>query len=209
MNRTEKSLQSRRKIIDCAIKEFGEKSYNESSMNSICKIGNLSKGIIYHYFKDKDELYLVCVKECFDKLTQFIQSMHYEFHEFEKDMEHYMNLRHQFFCENPDYRNIFFYALLQPPKHLAEKIRAEKNEFDTVTIAFCKSSLSSVALKDSILPEEAFEYFLILLESLNSYYQNRLHSYQDFNSLINDHEIKIKQILKIILYGIAKENPIL
>ena len=69
MNRDEKNLQTRQKIIDNALSEFSEKSYGEASLNSICATGNLSKGIIYHYFKDKDQLYLICVKECFDALT--------------------------------------------------------------------------------------------------------------------------------------------
>lgn len=57
MKREEKNLQSRQKIMDAAWKEFGEKSYAEASLNTICKEGDISKGIIYHYFKDKDELY--------------------------------------------------------------------------------------------------------------------------------------------------------
>ena len=41
--------------MSSAIKEFGRYSFAEASLNNICKEGNISKGIIYHYFKDKDE----------------------------------------------------------------------------------------------------------------------------------------------------------
>ena len=40
-------------------------------MNNICKNAAISKGIIYHYFKDKDELYLACIQECYRALYDF------------------------------------------------------------------------------------------------------------------------------------------
>lgn len=72
MKRKEKNLQSRQRILEGALKEFSAKSYGEASLNNICNDNGMSKGIIYYYFKDKDELYLLCVKECFDALTSYL-----------------------------------------------------------------------------------------------------------------------------------------
>ncbi|MEG1301930.1 MAG: TetR/AcrR family transcriptional regulator, partial [Erysipelotrichaceae bacterium] len=74
MKRDEKNLLSRHKILDSAFKEFGEQGYGLSSINNICTEGDISKGILYHYFKDKDELYLVCIRELFDSLTKHLQN---------------------------------------------------------------------------------------------------------------------------------------
>lgn len=206
MNRTEKNLQTKRKIMDSAILEFGSKNYAEASMNSICNTGNISKGIIYHYFKDKDELYLVCVEECFDKLINFMNREDNDIYDFEQDIKKFIELRNQFFCDYPNYRNLFFYAILQPPKHLTKKIRELKTNFDAFNIAYCKSALESVTLKDNITKEEALEYFLIYQEAYNAYFQNQIDDGFDFNSVITDHEIKLTKMLKIMLYGIAKEE---
>ena len=35
-------------------------------------IRDSSKGIIYHYFADKEELYVICVAECFNALTSYL-----------------------------------------------------------------------------------------------------------------------------------------
>lgn len=56
--------------MDSAIAEFSEKGYGASSINAICGLQGLSKGIIYHYFDTKDELFLACVGECFSLLTK-------------------------------------------------------------------------------------------------------------------------------------------
>ena len=75
MKREEKNILSRQRSLEAALREFSEKSYDTASMNTICTENNISKGIIYHYFKDKDELYLLCAGECFDKLTACLEGL--------------------------------------------------------------------------------------------------------------------------------------
>lgn len=204
MNREEKNMLRRQQIIGSAIAEFGVNSYAEASLNTICRNGNISKGIIYHYFKDKDELYLVCVTECFNKLTTFLNSEEITFCNAEQAIEKYIDLRHQFFKENPDYSNIFTNALLQPPKHLIEEIKEIKAKLDQYNINFYKQVLKNVRLKSDVSHEEAIEYFLIFQESFNYYFQNKV--YGDFRLLIDEHELKLSKLLKIIFYGICKEE---
>lgn len=204
MNREEKNMLRRQQIIGSAIAEFGVNSYAEASLNTICRNGKISKGIIYHYFKDKDELYLVCVTECFDKLTTFLNSEEITFSNAEQAIEKYIDLRRQFFKDNPDFSNIFTNALLQPPKHLLEEIKEIKSKLDQYNINFYKQVLNYVRLKSDVSHEEAIEYFLIFQESFNYYFQNKV--YEDFRMLIDEHELKLSKLLKIIFYGICKEE---
>ncbi len=204
MKREEKSLLSRQKIINSAIAEFGTNSYAEASLNAICKNGNISKGIIYHYFKDKDELYLVCVTECFNSLTTFLNSKRITFNNVEEDIKKYLDMRQQFFNENPHFSNIFTSALLQPPKHLIAQIKKIKAELDALNVNYYEQALQNVNLKSDVSCKEAIEYFLIFQESFNNYFQNKI--YDDYRKLVDDHEFKLSKLLKIMLYGIAKEE---
>lgn len=204
MKREERNLLTRQKIINSAIVEFGTNSYAEASLNAICKNGSISKGIIYHYFKDKDELYLVCVTECFHSLTTFLNSNKIIFNNVEEDIKKYLDMRQQFFNENPYFANIFTIALLQPPKHLIGEIKEIKTELDELNVNYYEQALQNVNLKNDISREEAIEYFLIFQESFNNYFQNKI--YDDYRKLVDDHELKLSKILKIMLYGIAKEE---
>ena len=204
MNREEKNMLRRQQIINSAIAEFGINNYAEASLNAICRNGNISKGIIYHYFKDKDELYLVCVTECFNSLTTFLNSEMISLNNVEQAIEKYLDLRQQFFKENPEFSNIFTNALLQPPKHLVEQIKVIKSELDKFNINFYEQVLKNVNLKRNVCREEAIEYFLVFQESFNYYFQNR--DYGDFRKLFDEHELKLRKLLKIMFYGIAKEE---
>ena len=51
MKQEEKSLLSKGKIIDAAMKLFLEKGYENTTMQDIVEASGMSKGAIYHYFK--------------------------------------------------------------------------------------------------------------------------------------------------------------
>lgn len=48
----------RQMIARAAIEEFSKFSYNEASINQICKKGQMAKGSFYQYFQDKQDLYV-------------------------------------------------------------------------------------------------------------------------------------------------------
>ena len=131
MNRDEKNLQTRNKIIDSALSEFAEKSYGEASLNTICTRGSISKGIIYHYFKDKDELYLTCVEQCLNELTKYLHGkLKVKDTPIEVGLKEYFNARIAFFGENPLYLGVFCSAVMNPPQHLYSAVSEKKNELE-------------------------------------------------------------------------------
>jgi TetR/AcrR family transcriptional regulator len=66
----EKEKQDR--IINAALKEFAQKGYDNASTNEIVKDAEISKGLLFHYFKNKKQLFLFlydyCVELTFEEL---------------------------------------------------------------------------------------------------------------------------------------------
>lgn len=206
MKREEKNQLSKDKILNAAIAEFGTKSYENASLNNICSDNNISKGLIYHYFENKDELYLCCVKACFDELTKFLDGEEYDFTDFQKGINKYLAARYRFFHEYPNYGNLFFGTASQPPTHLKKQIKERRKDFDAQGIRYYKTALEHIVLRENITEDEAMEYFLIFQEIFNGYFGSKAYGNSDFNSLIETHEMKLSKILNMMLYGIAKEK---
>ncbi len=208
MKQNEKTKLTCDKIIQAAIAEFGTKSYESASLNTICSENQISKGLIYHNFKNKDELYLKCLKICFQRITAYLRSAQYMAEDIRISMKNFLALRQKFFLENPHYSNIFFNAVLQPPKHLMKEIRDIRHEFDDYNASCYQKMLTQIQLREGITDEMALEYFTVFQEMFNGYYQSKAYEIGDFHNWVESRETNLSKILDIMLYGIAKENTL-
>jgi len=56
--RARKKQQTRKAIIDAAIRLFAEKGFEQTSMDELARAAGVGKGTIYGYFKAKEEIFL-------------------------------------------------------------------------------------------------------------------------------------------------------
>ena len=74
--------QDRQDLIrNSAMLEFGENTFKKTSADSIAKRANISKGLLFHYFKDKRELYLYLFKYALDVCVRQYMVKTYDFGE--------------------------------------------------------------------------------------------------------------------------------
>lgn len=205
MKKQEKTQKTRERILAAALAEFGSKSYEAASVNSICEAGQIPKGLIYHNFKGKDELYLLCVKACYDEMTAALQAQPLEIRSAKEGLQNFLLIQQRFFQENPHYANIFFNVVLQPPKHLARELAQLRAGFNEYFSQQYLAVLDCLTLRSGITKELALEYFLGVSEMFNSYFQKKAEQTGDYRQLIEDHEGRLSAIFDIMLYGVAKE----
>ena len=97
--KSERTELTTSKIIDAAINEFGKNGYLGGTVNNICNTG-INKGLLYHNFKGKDDLYLTCLNFSCQKLLNYLKEQ-----DRTENLENYMSARMNFFSNNPN-RNI-------------------------------------------------------------------------------------------------------
>lgn len=199
MKQIEKTELTVSKIQTAAIDEFGTNGYAGGTINNICKRG-INKGLIYHNFKDKDELYLACLNISCKKLVLLIEES-----DCTSDQLQYMNVRMKFFKEYPNEAHIFFEAILQPQRNLRSRIEGILKPFEEINEKIYRSVISSVTLRDGITEEEAVDYFRQMQRMFNGYFSSSAYRYTSFDEKIKDHEINLSKLLEFMLYGIAKE----
>lgn len=204
MKREEKNTETREQIMKAAMKEFGENSYSDASLNSMSKEGQLSKGIIYHYFKDKDDLYLSCVSRSVTSLVQFLKEKEQVSGHAEQDLQHYLKLRHSYFQEEAAQSGLFASFMLQPPKHLLLETQRIREELDAYNRSLFKRILTGVHLREHVTLEDAMEYFLMFQESFHYYFSQ--HYQGEENLAFQQHEKKLTKFLPVLFHGITKEQ---
>lgn len=203
MKREEKNQQTRRRILESALAEFAEQGYGASSVNTISNGEGLSKGIIYHYFPTKDDLYLACVEECFQMLTGHLQShTNMVGQTAEERLEQYFRVRLDFFEQNPQYQRIFCDAVIMPPAHLEASIQEKKAPFDRFNIDSLNRMLEPVSLRSDLSREDVVDTFRQYQDYINARYQMTGSEKID----IRDHEESCRRALRILLYGVVERK---
>jgi AcrR family transcriptional regulator len=69
-----KSFKREQKLLDAAIEEFSQWSFDEASVNRILKNAHISKGVFYYHFKDKEALYYSVMEIASQAKWEFITS---------------------------------------------------------------------------------------------------------------------------------------
>ena len=198
MRQREKTEITVSRILDAAMVEFGTNGYAGGTVNNICKTG-INKGLIYHNFKDKDELYLSCLKKSCDKLTEYIRERNCP-----DDLMQYMNIRMDFFKEYPNEAHIFFESLLNPQPQLKDEIAEAMGELEELNERIYLKTVRSVTLRDNVTREDALLYFRQMQVMFNGYFSSPSYQNTTLDEKVKIHETNIPKLFDFMLYGIAK-----
>lgn len=199
MKREEKNQQTKRRIMDSALLEFERNGYGASSINTICAAQGISKGIIYHYFKTKDALFLACVDECFQRLTDYLHTcLDAKQDSVENQLEEYFAARESFFREHSIYQRIFCEVVISPPAHLKAEIQKRRLAFDTLNVEVLEKLLQQLPLRPHITKAEVVETFRQFQDFINAKYQMSDMTPSDFEM----RDESCRKALNILLYGV-------
>lgn len=206
MKREEQNELSKEKILKACIEEFGKHDYVSASLNNICKNNNISKGLLFHYYKNKDELFLLCVKKCFDDLSIYLEAnIEIENYTLEEKINNYFSKRTEFFKTNSYYNQIFISAVFNTPEHEVDNVMLLKKGLIDTNIRIFNRIFEGESLKSGINKEQAIYTILELstymqLKFKNSYKEGRLED----GKIIKELDKAFINMINMILYGILK-----
>jgi TetR/AcrR family transcriptional regulator len=65
--------EEQNRVINAALNEFAEKDFETASLNNIIARAGISKGSMYHYFANKEDLYSYLIKRVLDTKEKFLK----------------------------------------------------------------------------------------------------------------------------------------
>ena len=201
MNQQERQERSKASIYQAALEEFAANGYGNVNMERICANHHISKGMMYHYYSSKDELFLLCVEKTFTDLKAYIENQTERMNSMEilDAIKEYFAIREQFFQLNPKQKEIFETALFRPPKHLAESIQELRQPIKTMNMEFMENLVSRMPLRPGLSKEKALRY-LESIEVLFRYYDEKRE--QNLHSMLKT----IGELMDMALFGILKQG---
>lgn len=201
MKKELKTKLTQERIIDAALIEFSQKGYKAFGINELCKNHKISKGVLYHNFAGKTELYLACVRESFHKAVSMIRGESGEV----PSLADYVERRHRFSKDFPHHSHVFFEAWMTAPAEIAEEVEKEKAVFEDLNRQVSEKLLAESTLKDHISQEQALDYLTFIQQLFRSYYLVASGS-EEAGSLASQYENDLQKVLHLMIYGIFKDG---
>lgn len=204
MSQKSKSMIVRFKILQTALNEFANYSYEKSSINRICTDGNISKGVMYHHFKDKDELYLLCVRYCYDTMLDYYKSKLKDNEDWREEIKNFLDIRYHFFRENPLLQKIFFNTLLKMPDHLKGEIKKITKSLDELNYQFSMKILKKIKIRHGLKPEEIIFLLDAVQNMLNEKFYGKAQKSEEIEEISQEYDRTAEKWIDIMLYGILE-----
>lgn len=204
MKQRNKSMIVRFKILQVALNEFANYSYEKSSINRICIEGNISKGVMYHHFKDKDELYLLCISYCYDTMLDYYKNRLKEIEDWREEIKSFLDIRYHFFREYPLLQKIFFNTLFKMPEHLKTEIKKITKRLDDLNYDFSMKILKKIKIRHGLKPEEVIFLLDVIQNMLNEKFYGKAQENEEIEELSQEYNKTTEKWIDIMLYGILE-----
>lgn len=205
MTQKERQERSKEEIYRAAKEEFGAKGYDGVNMERICADHGISKGMMYHYYSGKDELFLLCAERTFRELTDYVAQGMDELEELDvtEAVKRFFLLREGFFQSRPKEKAVFESAMLRPPRHLMEQIQALRAPIRQLNQKFIERLAARMPLRSGLEPEKVSGY----LAAIEPFFQDILNSAQgkcpaqDLHAMLE----ASGKLLDMILFGVLRQ----
>ena len=195
MKQEEKSRKSREHILEYAFAEFAEQGYLGASVNTICAAGKISKGLLYHYYADKDALYLACVEACFQELTAVLSAA---LNAQTVTPDQYFDARLVFFAQHPRHQRLFCDTVVNPPRHLLRELKACRASFDALNETMLTAILEKETLAEGVSKQDAIWELRLFEDFVNTCLKNAGQE----TLQMEEHNRLCRQALHTMLYGL-------
>ena len=206
MKQQERQKKSKEKILQAAITEFSASGYDKVTMENICTRHGISKGMMYHYYSGKDDLFLLCVQNMYQMMQQYLEENMAELEK--KDALHALKefwmLRESFFGEHPPFKNIFENALLRTPPHLFEKIEEIRGPIEALNRQFLHRTIGKIELRENLKKENVSIY----LEAMESVFWKLVEQYRREQRISDVHSLMeaAGELWDMVLWGVVRQN---
>lgn len=95
--------RTERAILKAARREFAKAGYEGARVDKVAERSKMSKGLIYHYFGSKDELFIAVLEDIYQELREQNEDLILDSFEPEEGIRRLIDHTFTYFAENPEF----------------------------------------------------------------------------------------------------------
>jgi len=196
----------KKKILDACIYEFADKGYDQASTNSIIKKAGISKGILFHYFKNKKSLFYYildyCIREMIEEYKKYpLTETKDIFQRISELGVIKLKIAHKY----PYIVKLFMESLQKAPQDMRSEIEKKYLQITKEWMPLFFEDIDYSKFRRNVEPSKAIQIIMLFLEALGEKYLKdfkgkELELFQNYDKIMAEY-MEYMEILKYGMYG--------
>jgi len=180
------------RILNAALDEFAQKGYDHASTNAIVKQAGISKGLLFHYFNNKKELYLFLHKHFIDVLrSEFFNEGQFAEPDVFERLKNIMILKSQMMKKHPEIFNFFISAYTETSSDIKNELDYSHQELMQSSYAKIFENIDTTMFKENIDMKRAIQ---IVFWTLEGYGNQVMEKVKHINQNDNDFSAEFAEV---------------
>lgn len=125
-NATRDPARSQRTILKAATDEFVAHGYSGASVNEIAARANINKRMLYHYFGNKEELFLAVLEAAYERIRTGERTLELDHLEPMQAIERLVRFSYDHFFEHPDFLTLLNIENMYQARHLKKSSKVQQ-----------------------------------------------------------------------------------
>jgi TetR/AcrR family transcriptional regulator len=160
--------EKRDRVINAAIKEFAQKGYDNASTNEMVKEAGISKGLLFHYFKNKKQLFFFLFDYCYNLVAdEFYKKVDLTERDFFKRIRQAVHIKMDLQMKYPDILNFIQEAFMQDSPDIKEEFDKKKQELTAVNIGIIYDGIDLSKFRDDVDPQKILKIISWTFEKMS------------------------------------------
>ncbi|SEN19179.1 TetR/AcrR family transcriptional regulator [Lihuaxuella thermophila] len=203
--------EKREKILQAAIREFAERGYDQASTNKIIQEAAISKGLLFHYFGNKKQLYLAtfdhCVAQYMDEMEEMIPSLVDLPSDLFDRILYLSEFKYRYFLRHPLVYSFLLRAYSEISKKFPREVEERLHEYQKIAMPFILEGIDRSKFRDDLDLEKAMSLIYLCLHAIaqrmaEEALQQPEKGLEQWEEMLSDY----KPMLEIFKHGVYRTN---
>lgn len=199
-------ITRREAIFEASLEEFAAVGYERANTNRICECAGVSKGLLFHYYGSKKQLYMFTVEKCTDDVLAAFEDFPTEGLDFTEALLAYSKKKFWFYSAHTMHYKILNEAFLLPPVDVTDTMRAKYMELEKIGIEIMSGLVDKLKLREGISKDTALAFLTSMSRATEMYSTigdwTKMELSEDLYRKIED---RYRILIDLILHGIAAD----
>lgn len=193
------------KIMKASLEEFSEFGFDKASTDRISQRAGVSKGLIFHYFGSKENLYMTTMNSCIDDVLYEFDNVEFQETDFISKLMKMMEVKYNFFKKHPLHYKLMVNGFYDSPKKLQKKLEHSYSELKQIGYNSIVHMIKDLPIKKDITIEEIVAIIVSITSIIEGKYINffteETYSFEEFYDKAKEDYIRL---INIVMHGILE-----